>query len=307
MTMTVNPMVGRETRRQPAGCRRAFTLVELLVVISIIALLIAILLPSLKRARDQAKVTVCLNDIRQIGLGLAYYGEDNRLQPPPNRLKISATAPSGGTPPEYLDSDWWYYRHMVPRYVPSKIESQTKAAFGDVYACPADNTVGRGYAMNLLASNYKYPDQPYATQYDTARTEPFNPFTVRRAQSYLLMGEAHAMFPDALHPGRYGARYIIGQTGRSLYEMFMKVGEDASTLGGLGPFTGFINFKRHKDKANFLFADQHVETLQRLQVVMEDPANPGKWISTLRVQWSPKDSYVDPNNPTNIPNRPTPP
>jgi len=268
------------------------------VVISIIALLIAILLPSLKKARDQAKLTVCLNNIRQVGLGFAYYGEDYRQQPPPNRLKVSATAPSGGTPPEYLDSDWWYYQHMIPKYVPSKIESQTKAAFGDVYACPADKAAGRAFAMNLLASNYAYPDQQFATLYDTARTEPFNPFSVQRAANYLLMGEAHAMFPDSVHPGQYGARYIIGQTGRSLYEMFMKVTEDASTLGGLGPFSGFINFKRHKDKANFLFCDQHVETLQRRQVVMEDPENPGKWISTLRVLWSPKDFEENVNRPT---------
>lgn len=56
---------------------RGFTLIELLVVVSIIALLVSILLPSLNKAREMAKRTVCLSSLKSIGLVMHMYADDH--------------------------------------------------------------------------------------------------------------------------------------------------------------------------------------------------------------------------------------
>ena len=72
-----------DVRHSPAPRAHAFTLVELLVVIGVIAVLVALLMPVLSRARENARRIACASNFRQIGLITAMYHNDHKLFFPP--------------------------------------------------------------------------------------------------------------------------------------------------------------------------------------------------------------------------------
>jgi len=67
------------------GRARAFTLIELLVVVAIIALLMGILMPALQRAKEQSRKVACANNLKQIGLSMHMYANENDGKLPLNR------------------------------------------------------------------------------------------------------------------------------------------------------------------------------------------------------------------------------
>jgi type II secretory pathway pseudopilin PulG len=121
----------------------AFTLVELLVVFAIVAILAGLLLPVLSVARDRARRTTCLNNLRQITLGIRLYSDD-----------ANDTSPSSGT-----NRVIYGYKELMKKYVglngpPSPQDT--------LFACPAD-TFHYSFVPNPVAfSNKGRHEEPWS-------------------------------------------------------------------------------------------------------------------------------------------------
>jgi len=120
------------TRRQPHA-RTAFTLVELLVVIGIIAVLISILMPALRRARQHAQRTACLSQMRQIGVALAGYCAEHKGRTP---VQIYDAVRNWGDPAVYDSPPLPNGGHLVNRSGFAALLPYLGAE-KRVFACPA--------------------------------------------------------------------------------------------------------------------------------------------------------------------------
>jgi prepilin-type N-terminal cleavage/methylation domain-containing protein/prepilin-type processing-associated H-X9-DG protein len=132
---------------------RGFTLIELLVVIAIIGILAGILLPVLSRARESARKTQCMSNIKQIGMGLIMYANENSEQFP------SDTAYSGSNPAMRA------LNLLYTDYVSDR----------KVFNCPSDTTVTSATNAGMSASTIGGSEYFTSTQnsygYDRAHTQ----------------------------------------------------------------------------------------------------------------------------------------
>jgi prepilin-type N-terminal cleavage/methylation domain-containing protein/prepilin-type processing-associated H-X9-DG protein len=178
--------MNRPVSRPAALARRAFTLVELLIVIAIIALLVSILLPTLSRARRLAKRTVCASNLRSVNLAVMLYTDAHRDAYP------AAEDPVSRSPFYWL----WMgrgWRGFIEPYLGEDVSPDNPS----VLLCPSDPAreefQATSYAYSM--SFYHSPGQIDAMD-DKADTYSNAPPPVRQSSS------------DVRHPAR---KILIGE------------------------------------------------------------------------------------------------
>jgi len=211
--------------------RRAFTLIELLVVVSIIALLIAILLPSLSRARKQARRVVCASNLRSLVTAVHVYANVNG-----DRL-VTAGMAHGGSVDEH--AAWM---------------NQLEAYYGNalVARCPSDKSV---HWRVPLSGTEQLRRSSYASNYYTVAAiggrGPYDKLAEFRSPAstvYMveLAEEGGFACSDHVHPETWWSDPLR-----------LSAEELAS--------------ERHLTRANYVFIDAHVEPLVFEQTYRIDP------------------------------------
>src|SRR5437867_3988161 len=167
------------TRRVPARNQGGFTLVELLVVISIIAALAALLLPALNKTKEQGRATLCRSNMKQVVNGILLYSDDNDYYFPWPGDSNSNRDPDwvwGGETPLNLNNQaaWgqpdfgfraeagsvYTYVTDLPRVPKTAYIKSKLAATYPIYRCPSTGQLGESLRVNFTMNGWLNPGQP---------------------------------------------------------------------------------------------------------------------------------------------------
>jgi prepilin-type N-terminal cleavage/methylation domain-containing protein/prepilin-type processing-associated H-X9-DG protein len=234
---------------------RAFTLIELLTVVAIISLLISILMPSLSRARDQAKSVHCLARLKDFGNGLASYENVYRDILPPALWNFEDPANPGETLATYGWTEiLWSFVYKEPVTVPAALPVQRNVQgerWEEYFLCKAsaERGVNSGhYRVYLPAWAWgTYSINPDGTFGETTQPNPWASTTRASIRPRLpLIGDANeesACGNPCQDPDRVTSYIDAGEA------------NDAGTTGRNG--NRFSD--RHYGGTNFLFQDFHAE------------------------------------------------
>lgn len=162
---------------------RAFTLVELLVVISVIGLLMGILIPALNKARGVASRTYCMSNLRQIGVAFRAYLDDNRdIFPPACNIAYAIT-----------DTNDPMYAPPITKFL-GPILKEPK-----VFICKADTVY---YRKNNCGVSYEYRGQGPGGLGGIAINQSFDAQEGIKEKNIEVMNDF-----DAIHPGFTEGRF----------------------------------------------------------------------------------------------------
>ncbi len=259
--------------------RHGFTLIELLVVVAIIVVLISLLMPALRSAREMAKSVKCTANMKQIGLGLIFYCEENNGLGPVGKgiegpdglsksgVTLEQTVPGYfagiglvqcyGSVPNIAWSDYW----LVGRYAPNPARGTSgRAGVGGythyngrtVWTCPSDSRNGfsdrNGRMLSYAIYSYAWPARSSTQDADAVK----NSYTSRLFKYSQIKGPVRTML--ALDAWDYYWDYWTSLNSLTGAWTSKRPNPPANTEHNY-----YAN--RHNERTNMVFFDGHVESI----------------------------------------------
>jgi prepilin-type N-terminal cleavage/methylation domain-containing protein/prepilin-type processing-associated H-X9-DG protein len=229
---------------------RGFTLIELLVVIAIIAILAAMLLPALSKAKAQAQSTACKNHLHEMGLALNLYVEDTKAYPYLRGWAGGSILNWTETLSPYYRLAWTNRSYHCPAYRGIVYAN----GYFEYWGSYSYNEVGvgeplvDGQFLGLGTDFYNYPMAPSVR--DSQVTAPSQMFAFMDCRGGLASGTIGSNYP----PGFYG----------SIETRCYPANLQPQYAGFNFGLTGFVfqNPPQHGDRFNVVFCDAHVQAIK---------------------------------------------